>query len=81
MPPLTLSEIGKRVKGKMETDGISQYEMANRLDVSQPVVSDALNGSQNQRKTLFRIARQMGFEISEEPRYRFEDGATKGGND
>lgn len=72
MPLLTLSEIGERVKEKMEADGISQYDMADRLEVSQPVVSDALNGSTKQRRTLFRIARKLGFEISEEPRYWFE---------
>ncbi len=76
MTYLPLEEIGERVRDYLEERNLSQYEMADRLGVSQPVVSDALSGKPNQRNTLFRIARELGCGVEEVPHYRFEEPST-----
>jgi len=64
----------------MDEEEITQTEMADRIGVSQPVVSDALKGYPNQKNTLFRLARELGFKVDKNPRYRFEDPSSKEGN-
>lgn len=73
MSYLTVSEIAERVRSRVDEKGLTQNEIAGWVEVSQPVVSEALKGHPNQRQTLFRIARHMGFEVESEPLYRFEE--------
>jgi transcriptional regulator with XRE-family HTH domain len=63
----TLDELADYIKSKMDC---TQKEMAQALDVSQPVVSDALKGRSAQRNTLFRIAAEVGLAVDETCHYK-----------
>jgi transcriptional regulator with XRE-family HTH domain len=63
----TLDELANYVKSEMDC---TQKEMARALDVSQPVVSDALKGRSSQRRTLFRIAGEVGLAVDKTCRYK-----------
>ena len=74
---LSLDEIAKRVKNRMDCQ---QKEMAKRLNVKQATVSQALTGQKRQRKTLFRIAKELDCKVDDEPHYFFKTPSQKGGN-
>lgn len=69
---LTIEELADRVREHAEKKSVTQSEIADWIGVSQPVVSEALSGHPNQRKTLFRIAREFGFKVEDKPKYEVE---------
>ncbi|PQJ36816.1 hypothetical protein BSZ35_00230 [Salinibacter sp. 10B] len=73
MAYLTLSEIADRVRDRMKEEKITQSDVAERLEISQPAVSRALEGGSRNRSTLLNIARELRFSVDEEPRYLFEE--------
>lgn len=52
-----------RLRNLMETQGITQQQLAERLQIGQPAVSNILNRQcRPQRKTVVRIANALGVE-------------------
>jgi len=64
---LTVDAIAAQMKQEMNS---TQQEMAKRIGVSQPTVARALRGDQRQIKTLRKIARELGYDISESAYYK-----------
>lgn len=80
MAYLPLEKIAERVREEMEERHLTQSEIAEHLEVSQPAVSAALNGKSKQRSLLFRLARKLGFTVGETAHYRFEARSNDTGN-
>jgi transcriptional regulator with XRE-family HTH domain len=52
--------LGERVKGRMEELGLSQAELARRVGVAQPTISQLIHRSKKGSTHLHRIARELG---------------------
>ena len=60
-----LLEIGEELVSHLESQGMTQAELARRLNVSPPFVSRLLSGNPNLTlKTLGRIAHALGVRVS-----------------
>ena len=57
-------EISERVHARLQQLGISQAELARRMDVSRPMITKLLAGDRNfQLKTLLRLGDALGMEL------------------
>lgn len=87
-PPTDLTTIGARIAWARQQRGMSQFELARAVGVSQGTIGNAESGARGRPRALLAIARALGASIDwlEEGRGSWEDARTdfrlggRGGN-